>query len=170
MTADVMAIPAGRLNVSRISYLCDLRTSAGKVLPLGAIAEITLGPIRAMGLIARTTLEDQELAVVGHVLRRPLSSPFEFLKQEFEWAWLNAPPGQSLQMLASKHSESLLFSTPRTQQIRDPLAPQTMSVTTAEFARRQMLRNRDQEFFELLADTWQMPRLISHREMADLAA
>ena len=170
MTADVMAIPVGRLNVSRIAYLCDLQANVGKALPLGAIAEITLGPIRAMGLIARTKLDDQELDAVGRLVRHALSAPFDFLKQEFEWAWLNAAPGQSLQMLAHKHSESILFSTPRVQRIRDPLALQAMSAATAEFARHQMLRHRDQEFFELLADVWEMPRLVPHREMADLAA
>src|ERR1700730_3087089 len=51
---------------------------------LGVIAEMTLGPVRILGLIARTRLGENEAAKVGQMIRSRLAAPFDFLKEEFE--------------------------------------------------------------------------------------
>ena len=85
------------------------------MLPLGVIAEVTLGPVRALGLIARTELDDDEAVLIGSLWRDRLRKPFELLKVEFDWAWTNAGAGEALGALSNRHSESLMIATPRAQ-------------------------------------------------------
>lgn len=169
MTENVTALPIGQLWLSRISYFCDLGRSSGFVLPLGAIAEITLGPIRALGLIARTGLEEHEIANVGEIIRSTLHNPFEFLSREFDWAWNNTASGQALQSLAVRHSDALFFSPPKVDTAMMGITQLAMA-DAAEFARAAMCSRRDKEFYSLLLDTWSITPVIERQETTKLAA
>src|SRR5208283_3942506 len=57
---------------------------------------------RALGLIARTTLIEEESAAIGRLLRDKLSDPFSFLKPEFDWAFANTEPAEALAKLAQR--------------------------------------------------------------------
>lgn len=103
----------GRRSLSRISYYCDLQQESGRVIPLGVIAEVTLGPVRGLGLIARTKLLDEELQEIGVMVRERISNPFDLLKVEFQWAWSNTKPGLALPVFAKRHTDSLFFSSPK---------------------------------------------------------
>ena len=103
----------GRRFLSRISYYCDLQRESGVVIPLGVMAEVTIGGVRGLGLIARTRVLDDELQAIGLMLRDKISNPFEFLRLEFEWAWANTESGRALSVFAQRHTDSLFFSPPK---------------------------------------------------------
>jgi len=146
VTSVTRATPIGKLALSRISYYCDLQREAGKIIPLGVIAEITVGPLRGLGLIARTQLLDSETAEIGQLLRHKLFNPFDYLKVEFDWAWTNTQPAQALQMLANQHTDSLFF------------APPTFKGFTADdnaAAGTKLRSTLNREFTSFLDDTFQ---------------
>ena len=53
-----------------------------------------------------------ETRTVGRLTRSQLAEAFSRLKGEFEWARKEAQPGDAFQLLANRHTESLLFGTP----------------------------------------------------------
>ena len=79
------------------------------IIPLGVIAEMTIGTWRALGLIARTKLLDDEIAALGRIVREQVSAPFDFLKPEFDWAFAKTPPGEALAKLSERFSEFVVF-------------------------------------------------------------
>ncbi len=152
MTDNITAIYAGRLNLSRITYRCDLERS-GLVIPLGVMAEFVLsgrdGRTRVLGLIARTALDPNETDTLARMVREQLQSPFDYLKKEFDWAWLNAPAGQALGTLASRHQESLLFAAPVSREIKKPAESRK---ALQDPAKRDLCEARDQEFKLMIAE------------------
>lgn len=142
------AIEAARLSLSRITYNCDLRSASGLTIPLGAMAEIAVGPVRVLGLIARTQLLDPEVSALGKMIQPRLANPFEFLKRELEWAWLNTESGEALSTLANRHSESLFFAPP--DQIALGRAIAREAVSTPIKASSELKRERDYAFLSLM--------------------
>lgn len=161
-------MPVGVVSLSRISYHCDLQNGSGLIIPLGAIAEMTLWTMRVMGLIARTSLLDEEIENVGHLLRSELSDPFDFLEKEFDWAWANTEARCALQALAHRNDGSLFFSPPNVMEIEQtiklPVRPEA-----ADFASEDLRRRRDHEFAELLDDTWASHPVVPRRSVSELA-
>lgn len=166
MTENVATIVDGQLHLSRITYNCDLRQGTGDVLPLGVIAEIALGPVRALGLIARTELDDDESQQIGSLWRGRLTRPFELLKVEFDWAWANAGAGKALGALANRHSESLLIGTPRSTPLRKAF---NSGQEILDFARRELRNQRDDEFELMLAELWEQLDSSPTEELAKAA-
>jgi hypothetical protein len=165
MTATVTRILDGGLALARVIYLCDLQRASGKQIPLGVIAEITVGSLRGLGLIGRTELHEDELDSVGNLMRDQLRAPFDFLKTQFDWAWANTAAGAALGTLATRHSESLLFTPPKRSLIRRAFTSESVS----EFARRQLRDMRDQEYDLMLAEIWGSEDL-SSEDLSRLAA
>ncbi len=169
MAKSIIAMPLGRLTLSRIAYHCDLQSANGSVIPLGTIAEMTLGPIRALGLIARTYLSEDEIARIGALVRHRLATPFDFLEEDFDWAWSNTEAGHALAALAEKHSASLCFSPPASKDIRPRKGLDLESGHAAEFADDNLRHHRDKEFFAMLAETWTGPKIVPRRTVIELA-
>jgi hypothetical protein len=167
VTGKMVAIYAGRLSVSRITYICDLQQASASVLPLGVMAELTIGNIRALGLIARTTLDLQEVSSVGRILREKLSAPFEFLRVEFDWALSETAPGEALSALARRYSESLFFAPPQEERIRRVLS-EDPAATDAVI--EDLRRRRDEEFKLMIAELWGRPQIVARRDTLQLAA
>jgi hypothetical protein len=164
VSQDVVTIKDGLLALSRITYYSDLQR--GIQFPLGVMAEIMIiGSVHGLGLIARTSLEESELASVGRLMTDALKSPFEFLSSEFEWAWTTAPAGGALPALCNRNSESLFFAPPTKSLIRRAFRSEA---EVADFARRQLREKRDDEFDLMLAELLR-PVLYSG-EMAKVAA
>src|SRR6266849_3719539 len=115
MANDLSIIQTVNLSIARIVYHTDLQRADVAPIPLGVIAEVTGGPFRGLGLIARADLLPQELASVGRLMRESLARPFEFLKLQFEWAAAETHSGEALRALAARHTESLFFSPPVAQ-------------------------------------------------------
>lgn len=170
MTDNIMALPTGRLSLSRIVYQCDLTRTSGSMIPLGVMAEMTVGPIRVLGLIARTVLMDAEAAQIGHLVRRSLSRPFDFLMNDFDWAWSNTAPGQALQGLASRHTESVLFVPPTMHDVPRTIALALNTPAGPELAREELRKRRDDEFLALMLDTWPDQASPPSRDVSELAA
>lgn len=138
------------LSVSRIVYRTDLNRENCLVIPLGVMAEITAEGLRGLGIIARTQLLSHEIERVGRLIRSALEHPFVYLKKEFDWAITTTKPGQALQSLASRHSESFLFEPPTLHlihEVTDKVAPPTKLLQLLRMA-------RDHEFELLLAETY----------------
>jgi hypothetical protein len=133
------------------------------VIPLGVMAEITTDGLRGLGMIARTKLLPHEAESVGRLIPSALEHPFEYLKKEFDWAITRTEPGQALQSLASRHTESFLFEPPTSHLIRemtDTVVPPTKLLELLRMA-------RDREFELLLAETYgevRRPLLLSALE------
>jgi hypothetical protein len=166
VTDNVVAIKDGRLNLSRITYYSDLQRASGLQIPLGIIAEIVIGSVRGLGLIARTELDDAEVHAIGSLIRDSLRNPFDFLKTEFDWAWNATKPGAALVSLSSRHSESLFFAPPAATMIRRAFKSDG---DVGEFARRMLRDQRDAEFDLMLAELSNNVGLHA-QEMAKMAA
>lgn len=151
MADNIMAIELGRLSLSRITYRCDLQQDSGHPIPLGVIAEMTIGRVRALGLIARVDLSREEAGAIGRLIRPKLSKPFDFLLEEFKWAFSETRPGEALSRLADRFSESLQFDPPHSEEMRKilPVGPAASELVLSDLRRR-----RDEEFYLMLADTW----------------
>jgi hypothetical protein len=159
----ITAMNLGRLSLSRISYFCDLQRASGRQIPLGVIAEITVGNIRTLGLIGRTRLHPHELTSIGALIRDRLHNPFEFMKEEFDWAWTNSEAGTSLQTLAARHNESYFISPPDVKVVRG-------AGVALEFAKRKMQAERDAAFFSFLNVSGHPSDAAPSDEFARLAA
>ena len=154
MSENVTAIEPIRASLARIVYQFDLDRGLSRRIPLGVIAEATTASVRALGLIARTSLFDEEKSQIAWRMKEQLDSPFRFLKEEFEWAFRNTEPGEALVILASKFSESLLIEPPRLDTWRKAiphgvLAPQPVL--------DELRRRRDDDFFLLLTESFPEP-------------
>lgn len=165
--ADIMAIETGRLSLSRITYQTDLRQASGLVIPLGVIAEMTLGTARALGIIARTQLERAESAAIGQLLRDALTKPFDYLKSEFDWAWANAERGRCVETLAARNSDSLLFAPPSPIFIRRPLSSKSELL---DLVKCELCAARDKEFKLMMAELTTETTIPDLEESAKLAA
>jgi hypothetical protein len=153
----------GRLSVSRITYHCDLQRTVGSIIPLGVIAELSVGPVRVLGLITRKTLDDKDLSPVGGMVRDKLAKPFEFLKPDFDWAWEKIEvekieAGRVLNLLAARYAESIFFTPPSEERVR----------TTADFALAELRRRRDEEFYSMLADLMGQPTILASKDISEL--
>ena len=165
---NVVGIHIARLSLSRITYNCDLQHSSELIIPLGAFAEITVGPIRSLGLIARTDLFPDEQMALGSLVRDKLSTPFDYLLEEFKWAWNSTKTGEALQKLSNKHSESLFISPPVIIEKRH--AWPNVIEAICENARDEMRKQRDDHFLELLCDTWTTAKPVPQEDAAKLKA
>lgn len=149
MSENVIVIERIRASLARIVYQYDLEHGSSRRIPLGVIAEATTASIRAVGLIARTSLLPEETARIAWRIRDQLQSPFRFLKEEFEWSFRSTPPGEALAVLASKFSESLFFEPPRLEIVN-------RTIPHGIFAPQPVLdilrRRRDDDFFSLLTE------------------
>jgi hypothetical protein len=166
VTDNVVAIKDGRLNLSRIIYYSDLQRASGLQIPLGIIAEIVLGSVRGLGLIARTELDDHETQALGRLTRNSLRNPFDFLKGEFDWAWDATGRGEALVALSGRHSESLFFAPPTPTMIRRAFQSEA---DVPEFARRELRERRDAEFDLMLAELYHKSAQFA-QDMAKMAA
>jgi hypothetical protein len=149
MADNVEAIQIGRLDVSRITYHTNLQHSFGLIIPLGVIAELTVGSWRALGLISRSALSDEELRAIAGVLRDRLRDPFAFLAQQFDWALAETQAGEALSSLSQRFADSMFIAPPQGHQVRKVL-PQSASVGSAILA--DLRRERDEEFYLMLAE------------------
>lgn len=84
------------------------------VIPVGVMAEIYLPQrLYALGLIARTELNNEELGFVSELAKPLVARPFRYLAEQFENAWNTLAPGAALNHLAAKHAHAALhFSVP----------------------------------------------------------
>jgi hypothetical protein len=162
---DILTLHMLRHRLSRISYICNLQQESALIIPLGAIAETTFESARIMGLIARTELINNETRYIGQLMRQNLSNPFDFLKKEFEWAWNNTESGEALNVLAGKHTDSLFFSSPTLYEDRYLSAA---NEAAEKYAVKTSCHKRDQEFLQLLMDSWEVPKAIPPREEVTL--
>jgi hypothetical protein len=162
---NVVALHFGRLSLSRITYHCDLQRADGPVIPLGVMAEFSVGHARVLGLIARTTLDQKELAIVGRMVREKLAVPFDFLKSDFDWACKEIEAekleaGRALKLLAARYTDSLFFAPPTEERVR----------ATADFALAEMRRRRDEDFYSMIADLLGQRRIPPSKDISELAA
>jgi len=110
---DGIGSSSGRLTLSSIEFHIDLGTKGGRVIPLGYIAEITVGTMCGLGMIARTELTAEEREQIGELGRQLLENPYDYLSGQFDEAWDHADPGERLEYLASQHGHSLHFAIPK---------------------------------------------------------
>lgn len=150
MADKIMAIQTGRLSLSRVVYHTNLQQAAGVIIPLGVIAEMTIGTWRALGLIARTSLAMDETDAIGRLLRDKLSDPYSFLKPEFDWAFSNTEPDEALGKLAQRFSESLFFAPPVVTSTKKVLPT---GGAGAELVLSDLRKSRDEEFYLMLAES-----------------
>jgi hypothetical protein len=107
----VNAISA-RMQFSRISFQTSMTGRYGQVIPLGVMAEILAGEVDGLCLFARPALDENEVARVGRVIRDRLRTPFDYLREDFNWAWQHAARGRRLEELAEKYPLALRFAPP----------------------------------------------------------
>jgi hypothetical protein len=144
-----------------------LQHSSGLEIPIGVIAELNIGQVQALGLISRAKLSETETNMIGRVLRPKLVNPFDFLEDQFNWAFLETPPGEALAQLSRRYSESLFFAPPREEKIRKALPE---GASAAHIILGDLRRHRDNEFYLMLAELDPSSTLRPCRETSQLAA
>ena len=143
--------PSGSFRLSRIIYIEDLQRADSRVIPLGAIAEVTLPHLRGLAMAARTALDPDELALVGSLMRDHLAVPYDFLEGEFLHAWKEADKGEALNMLMQEHSSSLSFLAPNDLQVpRRWLIGE--SAALPPLVRNRLIGVVDDEFYEMILE------------------
>jgi hypothetical protein len=111
------------LRYSAITFHLDMTKRDASVIPIGVMAEIYLPTVYALGLIARTELDTEELAQVSELAKPLVTKPFEYLADQFEKAWKTVTPGEALNHLATQHAYSALhFSVPQPLSLYLPAA------------------------------------------------
>jgi hypothetical protein len=107
--------------------------------------------LRGLGMIARTELEADELAVIGHLGEKLISRPFDYLANLFEEAWASSAPGTALEYLASKHLYSLHFSIPMPREVpRQLVSSEAAGATLKASAREQLGSVLDNYMLQLI--------------------
>jgi hypothetical protein len=107
--ANAAFAPAA-LRILEISYRCDISRQGGRVIPLGILADLRASGTYGLGLVARKSLSDDEVASVGGILRQQLSAPFDYLHAVYDEVFRSTSPAAAFEALPDKHSLSLLFS------------------------------------------------------------
>ena len=109
--------------VADIRFYCDLQTPDSAIIDLGAVAELLVDNWRCMGLIARTTLTQDEAEMLSGIPRELLTSgtkgPFEYLEKRFDAAW-TCEPGTGIAYLREHHQHSLVVTAPNELNIKKP--------------------------------------------------
>ena len=150
LNENVAAVSVGRLSVSRISYHTDLQRVSGLVIPLGVVAELTIGHWRALGIIARSMLGTDEMNSIARKLRPVIKCPMEYLRPEFDWAFADTDWGQALAALSRRFTASLFFAPPTERLIRKPLP---LGASAAEPILFELRKARDDEFYLMVAES-----------------
>jgi hypothetical protein len=140
-----------KLRLSLISYSCDVANAGGVIIPLGVIADISLGggSIHGLGLIGRKEIAETESAQVGQLFRGMISKPYEMLKAEFDRVWVSQDALEAFSRLPIVHDTSLTFS-----RIDESIAT----------VPRNLLSNPEENRSALKA--WAIDKLIAHRNDA----
>jgi hypothetical protein len=167
MTDTAQAIRTGRLDVSRITYHTNLQHASGLIIPLGVIAELTIGSWRALGLIARMALSDDELCAIAPVLRDRLRGPFTFLASEFDRVIAETEAGEALGSLSRRFFDSIFFAPPQGHQIRKVLPLAAMAASSILVDLR---KERDEEFYVMLAEAMEVSEAVSSEDRTKLLA
>ncbi len=152
--------------MSRITHHTNLQHSSGLIIPLGVIAELTFGSWRALGLIARSPLSDDELSAIAGVLRDRLRDPFAFLAQQFDWALAETEAGEGLSGLSQRFTDSMFFAPPQGHKVRRVL-PQGATMAGSSIL-ADLRKERDDEFYLMLAETTTVGELLSSDDRARL--
>jgi hypothetical protein len=97
------------LRVLEISYACDISRTDGNKIPLGILADISADGVYGLGLVARSTLSQEEAEQIGKLVRAEMSSPFSYLERIFETVFNSSKPIDTFGELPSKHALSLHF-------------------------------------------------------------
>lgn len=100
-----------------VYFYCDLARVEARVIPLGVSAEIVVGDLWGLGILARTCLREDEQRLLGEVGRELLHNPYEYLCSVVEEAWQDAHPGGALAYLTAKHCHSFHFEDPRSKSV-----------------------------------------------------
>jgi hypothetical protein len=111
MSADIISMTTGTLEVCPIVFRRDLGLEGGPVVCLGLMAELVIPHrLRGLGLVARTELTQVELGLMDALGERMLANPFEYLSGEFEETWRASEAGAALAFLSNKHRYSIRVS------------------------------------------------------------
>jgi hypothetical protein len=94
--------------------------------------------------------------------------PFDFLEEQFKWAFAETRPGEALAILATRYSESLFIVPPHEETIRKVLPG---GAPTAGVILGDLRRRRDDEFYLMMAEsTGPSTTVPPSRETSQLAA
>ncbi len=99
--------------LSRILFRSDKTSGNTPEIPLGLISELVVGPCRVLGMSIRRAISPEELSWLPDSWHADLTHPAAFWSRQFDEAWASTVAGQALKILAERHKESLLVTTPQ---------------------------------------------------------
>jgi hypothetical protein len=108
----VSRFSTGRLRVSRIIYLSDLKHIDSREIPIGVVGEVVLPSLLAIGMALRPNFSTAELSMMGPMMRDFLSTPIETLWPEMVHVFERSAPGCALDQFAARHTSSLSVLSP----------------------------------------------------------
>lgn len=113
MTATVLRLATGHLRVSRIVYLSDLLRSDSREIPIGVVVEARVDGLKGIGAALRPALSDDELALVGPIMRAKLQDPMPSLWPQIAGALFSECGSSPLDVLCSQFRSSLSMLAPK---------------------------------------------------------
>ena len=109
MTVMDISMPA-RIRIFRAVYVRDLdRVAASEVIRLGLMGDLRFGDRYALGVIARRTVDESELASVGRLASALVAEPFGTLRGYFKRTWETSAPQEEFDQIIAATGSSLWF-------------------------------------------------------------
>ena len=105
-------MPRGQCSAAPVELVCGLTQARQVSIKVGVVAEVVLPNFRGLGLIARQTLDTDELREIGPVAARALAKPFDLLVSDLEQAWSKAESGNCISYLRRKNAGSVIVLEP----------------------------------------------------------
>ena len=146
-----------RLRVSRVVYRCDVSSSEAPIIPLGIIADIRVGNVYGLGLIARREISVDEAALIGSFVRPMVRRPFEMLKPIFESVWSHSDSDAEFERLSNDPVSSIEYGSVVTPIITVPRSLLMHAAETAalrEWSRDALRSSLQESFWSMIDDHW----------------
>jgi hypothetical protein len=93
-----------------VSYWPDLDGAPGSEIKLGVFGDLRMGKRYALGLIARTTAEPEEIERVGRLAKHLVEKPFKALREKYEEIWGAPSPQDAFERVLARTHSSLILS------------------------------------------------------------
>jgi hypothetical protein len=113
MSTAVIPLRTGSFTLSRILFRTNMLRANTPEIPLGVLAELTVGRCRVLGMSVRRELTTREVGWLPETWQTDLAAPASFWDGQFDEAWAVAPPGEALSFLSERHAASMFVVPPR---------------------------------------------------------
>jgi hypothetical protein len=93
-----------------VTYWPDADAGAESAIKLGVFGDLRMGKRYALGLIARTKTDPEEIERVGRLARRFIENPYDALRERYEMIWKAPSAPDAFERFLGRSHSSVVFS------------------------------------------------------------